>query len=112
MGEQQIGRIMEMISLAGLSRAKYLEAVREVRKKKFDRAQKLMEEGEECFGQAHEIHSEFLESGNMELLECGSSDLNLILVHAEDQMMCAETFRVLSAELIEMYREMVSDRSR
>ena len=41
------------------------------------------------------------------MLDGGGGELNLILVHAEDQMMCAETFRVLGAVLAELYKTCV-----
>lgn len=103
MSEEKISRVMEMISTAGLARARYLEAVRAAKGGDFEKARALMDEGDECFGKAHELHSDFLALECEDLLEQGGRDLNLILVHGEDQMMCAETFRVLGAEMIDLY---------
>ncbi|MCI9502970.1 MAG: PTS lactose/cellobiose transporter subunit IIA [Hungatella sp.] len=110
MDEENVTRVMEMISAAGLARAKYLEAVRAAKKSDFEMARVLMEEGDECFGRAHELHSDFLASGCGDLLDCKGGELNLILVHGEDQMMCAETFRVLGMEMVELYKVCVSGR--
>ena len=107
MDEGNVTRVMEMISIAGLARSKYLEAVRAAKQADFEKARVLMDEGDECFGKAHELHSDFLAEGCGDLLESKGGDLNLILVHGEDQMMCAETFRVLGTELIELYRACV-----
>ena len=107
MAEETITRVMGMISTAGLARARYLEAVKAAKHRDFDKAQVLMEEGDQCFGKAHELHSDFLASGCESMLDGGGGELNLILVHAEDQMMCAETFRVLGAELVELYKTCV-----
>lgn len=104
MNETDVVRAMEMISAAGLARSRYLEAVRAAKESDFERVCVLLEEGEECFGNAHEIHAELLASGCGDLLDCKSTGINLILVHAEDQMMCAETFRALGMELIEIYK--------
>lgn len=103
MDEENVTRMMEMISTAGLARSKYLEAVRAAKHSDFEKARMLMDEGDQCFGKAHELHSDFLAMGCGDLLERGGGEMNLILVHAEDQMMCAETFRVLGAELVELY---------
>lgn len=107
MAEENITRVMEMISTAGLARSRYLEAVRAAKQRDFEKARMLMEEGDQYFGKAHELHSDFLAEGCENLLEKGGTELNLILVHAEDQMMCAETFRVLGAELVELYKTCV-----
>lgn len=107
MDEENVTRMMEMISTAGLARSKYLEAVRAAKQSDFEKARMLMDEGDECFGKAHELHSDFLAMGCGDLLESGGGEMNLILVHAEDQMMCAETFRVLGAELVELYQAYV-----
>lgn len=109
MSEENVTRVVQMISMAGLARAKYMEAVRAAKAGDFERGAGLMEEGDECFGKAHEIHGEFLESGAAALTTCGSgAEINLILIHGEDQMMCAETFRVMAAELTDVYRRLES----
>lgn len=108
MDEENLTRVMEMISVAGLARARYLEAVRAAKSADFEKSRRLMEEGDECFGKAHELHGDFLALGCGDLLDCKGGELNLILVHAEDQMMCAETFRVLGEELVELYKTCVS----
>ena len=104
MDEADVIRMMEMISAAGLARSRYLEAIRAAKKSDFESVRMLLEEGEACFGKAHEIHSELLASGCGDLLNCKGAGINLIQVHAEDQMMCSETFRILGMELIEIYK--------
>lgn len=104
MDETDVTKVMEMIGSAGLARSRYLEAVRAARESDFERTRMLTEDGEACFEKAHEIHAEFLASRCENLLDCNGAEVNLILVHAEDQMMCAETFRVLGMELIELYK--------
>jgi len=40
-------------------------------------------------------------------LESGSDfKLNMFMVHVEDQLMCAETFRILSQEFIDLYNKL------
>lgn len=107
MSEENVTRVVQMISMAGLARAKYMEAVRAAKTGDFEKSSGLMEKGDECFGKAHEIHGEFLESGSAALTACGSrAEINLILIHGEDQMMCAETFRMMAAELVDVYKRM------
>ncbi len=107
MSEENVSRIVQMISTAGLARARYMEAVRSAKTGDFEKAGRLMDEGDKCFGKAHEIHGEFLEAGAASLTDCGrGAEINLILIHGEDQMMCAETFRMMAAELVDVYQRL------
>lgn len=89
-----------IISAVGSARSSYIEAIKEARKGRFDIAQKRMEEGREVFVEGHQAHAELLQQ------EAGGShiDVQLLLVHAEDQLMSAEGFSILARELIETYR--------
>ena len=40
------------------------------------------------------------------MLDGGGGELNLILVHAEDQMMSAESFRIIAEEFIAVYKRL------
>lgn len=106
MSEENLTRIMEMISAAGMARTRFLEALKEAKSREFGKVEMLMRDGEEWFGKAHQIHSEFLASGCVDVAEGNSEQMNLILVHGEDQMMCAETFRLLVKEFIELYQRL------
>lgn len=107
MTEEFIGKIFEMISSAGTARSKYIEAVHKAREDRFEEAEKLMKEGSVCFVEAHRIHADMLAEDSANIENSGTeSAVSLILVHAEDQMMCAETFRLMSEELIAVYRKM------
>lgn len=112
MSEETLGKVLQMISAAGTARTKYMEAVGAAKTDDFDRAEGLVKEGGECFAMAHEVHSEMLSTASADLAATGSStDMNLILVHAEDQMMCAETFRLVAGELIDVYKSMKGARA-
>lgn len=105
MSEDSITKILQMISAAGTARAKYIEAISASKEPDFVKAEALMKEGGDCFKLAHEVHSEFLASASADLAATGSNaDINLILIHGEDQMMCAETFRLVAEELIDVYK--------
>ena len=106
MSEEQVARIFEMISAAGTAKAKYLEAVAAAKKKDYESAGSLMTEGGKCFQEAHHVHAEMLAEESEALTNAGTSSVNLILVHAEDQMMNAETFRIVAEELIEVHKQL------
>lgn len=107
MTEELIGKIFEMISSAGAARSKYVEAIHKAKDECFEEAGELMNKGSEYFVAAHSIHADMLAEDSAKIEESKvESSVNLILVHAEDQMMCAETFRLIAEELIEVYRKL------
>lgn len=70
----------------------------------FEGAEEQIRQGDEAYTQGHHIHADLLTlDANGKLEESG-----LILMHAEDQLMSAETFRVLAVEFIEVYKKMAS----
>lgn len=106
MSEEFVGKIFEMISSAGSARSKYIQAVEKAKEEKFEEAEVFVKEGGQCFLAAHNIHAELLADESSKFEACSeNSAVSLILVHAEDQMMCAETFRLISQELIDVYKK-------
>lgn len=68
----------------------------------FQEADALISQGDEAYTQGHHIHADLLTLDANGKLEHGG----LILMHAEDQLMSAETFRVLAEEFIDVYKKM------
>ena len=61
----------------------------------------MIKEGSTVFLEAHKVHADLTQkaaSGEM------TTPPNLILIHAEDQLMSAETCKILAVELIEAYK--------
>lgn len=66
----------------------------------FERAEQLMAEGEEQFVEGHRVHAQLIQkeaSGE-------ATAVNLLLIHAEDQMMSAEVLKIIAAELIDIHK--------
>lgn len=107
MKEELIGKVFEMISTAGIARSKYIEAISAAKTGEFDRVTQLIKEGSDCFVQAHHVHAELLAADAANIEESGEqSNVSLILVHAEDQMMAAETFRLIAEEFIDVHKKL------
>jgi cellobiose PTS system EIIA component len=107
MNEELVVKIFEMISTAGTARAKFIEAIRAAKDENFEEAQNLITEGGECFVVAHKVHAEMIASEADAIESTGDkSYVSLLLVHAEDQMMSAESFRLISEEFINVYKKM------
>lgn len=105
MSEEKITKIFEMISAAGAARSKFMEAIAYAEEGKFDEAHNAIAEGEGFYGEAHHVHAAILAEESCGMEEGAMSSVNLILVHAEDQMMCAESFRLIAEKLVNVYKK-------
>ena len=102
MTEQEEMNIFQLISAAGTAKSCYMEALQKAKEKNYDEAEALIKEGDQSQVEGHRIHAEML-SASAAAVE---SSENLILVHAEDQMMSAETIKIMVLELIEVYKKL------
>ena len=96
----------QIISSVGSARSCYIGAIQAAREGRREESMELIREGKEQFVEGHHIHMDLLAKaaeGELDMGECG-----LLLMHAEDQLMSAETFRVLAVEFIEVYKKMAS----
>lgn len=94
----------KIISAVGTARSMYIEAIQEAKSQNFERAEELMEEGAQLFIEGHHAHAELVQSE----AQGRSVELTLLLVHAEDQLMSAEGFKILASEFIEVYKRLES----
>ena len=87
-----------IISAVGMAKSSYVEAMRAAAGGDYELSGQKMKEGDEFYAQGHDVHMELLskEAGG-EKIEVG-----IILMHSEDQMMAAETVRLMAEENIKM----------
>lgn len=92
----------QLITAAGGAKSNYIEAVQKAKEGHFDEAEALIKAGDDLMKQGHEPHTELIQK------EAAGEDIHmgLILTHAEDQMMSAETIKIMAEELIELYRRL------
>lgn len=89
----------EIISAVGAARSQYLAAIQEAKKGNSDKAREMIEEGNDMFLNGHQAHA-----GILQKYASGEQmQIDLILMHAEDQLMSAETIRLIAEEFIELY---------
>lgn len=92
----------QLISFAGSAKSCYMEALQAAQESKFDEAEKLMKEGLSLFQQGHRVHATLIQQeANEEKI-----DIRLLLMHAEDQMMSAETIQNLAEQIITLYKRL------
>lgn len=93
----------EIIANVGTARGMYVEAVQEAKKGNFDRARELVAEGKEIFAQGHHAHADVLTMSGAGV----KLPMNIFLMHAEDQLMAADSFETIAAELIEVHEKLL-----
>lgn len=86
----------KIISNVGGARSSYIEAIQKAKQGNFEEAQTLLEVGQEQFLLGHEAHLELFQK------EIGNS---LLVIHAEDQLMSAEGFKIIAQELIDTHKK-------
>lgn len=89
-----------IISSVGTARSCYVEAIQAAKSKDFDKAHELMQEGKKLFHEGHIVHKSLIEKE----ADGKKTELNLLLVHSEDQMMSAELLEIMAREIIELYQ--------
>lgn len=91
----------QIISFAGEAKSAYMRAIHTAKAGNYEEAEKMIKEGSNVFLQAHKAHADLIQkeaAGDM------TETPNLLLIHAEDQLMAAETCKILAVELIDTYK--------
>ncbi len=89
----------QIISEAGIAKSSYIQAIKEAKNGEFEKAKACIKEGEAAFVEGHNVHGKLIqqETGGEQVIP------DLLLIHAEDQLMSVETCKILADELIETY---------
>ncbi|HBE86351.1 MAG TPA: PTS lactose/cellobiose transporter subunit IIA [Lachnoclostridium sp.] len=93
----------KIISNVGGARSSYIEAIQKAKHGDFAGAGECMKAGQEMFLAGHEAHFELIQKEAQGEPVGGS----LILIHAEDQLMSAEGFKIIAEEMIASYRRII-----
>lgn len=89
----------QIISAVGTARSMYVEAIQLAKEGKITEARELVVEGEKVFVEGHHAHAGLVQQeANGEKVE-----FQLLLMHAEDQLMSAEAFKIIATEFIDLY---------
>lgn len=92
----------EIISNVGMGKSLAIEAIREARECNYEAAEAKLEEAKEFLLQGHHAHA-----GLIQKEAAGEKlEFSLIIMHAEDQLISAETIKDLAFEMIEMHKSL------
>lgn len=94
-------KIMELIANSGDARSKALEALKASTEHRFDEAEELMSKCNIKIKDAHRIQTETIQDE----VRGESTEITLLMVHAQDHLMDAMTIRDLVLQLMEGYRK-------
>ena len=92
----------QIIANVGSAKSQYIEAISKAQAGDFDGARAMIESGSKDFLNGHNVHLQLLtnDAGGR------SVKFSMLLMHAEDQLMEAETFRVVAENFISVYERM------
>lgn len=94
----------QIIASVGSARSSYIEAIQAAKAGDFAQANELIAMGDKDFVEGHHAHASLIQKeANQEQV-----DIKLLLMHAEDQLMSAEGFKVIAQEFIEVYERFES----
>lgn len=91
---------MTLVGNAGEGRSLAFEALNEAKKGNFEKAEQLLKESQKRTLAAHEIQTQLIcneADGN-------KTEMNLLMVHAQDHLMTSMLAKELITELIEIYK--------
>lgn len=92
----------QIIASVGEARSSFIKAVASAKTGNFEEAERLMLDGKNLYTEGHSIHTSMLQ----ETASGVNLPIDLILVHAEDQLMSTESFEFMASELIDVYKRM------
>ena len=92
----------QIIAAAGSARSSYVEALQAAKNGNFEEAEAMIKQGDADFVEAHHVHAELIQKF------AGGEDpgANILLIHAEDQVMSAEVLKLMALEFIELYKKL------
>lgn len=92
----------EIITNVGSARSYYMEAIAFAKKGQFEEADNAIKEGETAFREGHHAHTNLIQK------EASGEpvSVSLVLLHAEDQLMSAESFKFVAVEFIDLYKRL------
>ena len=90
-----------IISNVGTAKSMGIEALMKGRSGKIEEAEKLLEEAATFMKEGHKSHTELIQSE----AQGNKLEFSLLFMHAEDQLMSAETILCLAKEMLYMQNE-------
>lgn len=95
-------KCFEIITNVGSARSFYIEGIKHAKQGDFEKARASIKEGEQAYKDGHHAHTDLIQKeANGEPVT-----VSLLLLHAEDQLMSAESFKIVANEFIDLYEKL------
>lgn len=104
MNDEYMNTVMGIIMHGGNAKGLAFQAIQQAKEGQFDEANKLMEEASEELRGAHDVQTDLLTKEAQGI----HTEINLYMVHAQDHLMNAITFKDLATEIILQERRIKS----
>jgi PTS system cellobiose-specific IIA component len=108
MNEEYQQSVMMMIMYGGNAKAQSIEAIKAAKSGDFTTAEAKLKEADESIHEAHNQQTTML-TNDANVMTSGEGEMTpvtLYLVHAQDHIMNAITFRDLAEEIIDLYKKL------
>ena len=92
-------QIMQIILYSGNAKSTAFEAIQAAKEKDIEQANALLEQANEELGNAHKVQTFLIQSE----IRGEKIETSLLLIHAQDHLMNAITFKDLAGEFIALY---------
>lgn len=91
---------MEIVAYAGDARSKYIEALNSANNGDFEKAEKLIQEGNDLILEAHNTQTKMIQ------MEAAGEkiDVSFLVVHAQDHLMTVMLLRDIVKNFINLYK--------
>ncbi len=108
MDERYQQSVMQMIMFGGNAKSLSIEAINAAKAKNFQLADQKLQEAETSIAHAHQQQTTML-TNDANVITEGKGEMTpvtLYLVHAQDHIMNAITFRDLAVEIVDLYKRL------
>lgn len=92
----------QIISFAGEAKGFAMNAIKLAKEKKFDEANKSLDDAEQSMIKAEKSHMDVV------VAEANGEKFNIpvLFIHAEDQLLSTQTIMLLAKEFVDLYKEL------
>lgn len=93
---------MQIITNVGTAKSMFIMAIDEAKQGNIEKAKELIAEGETAFAEGHHAHFDLF---NAEFPK-DFSQIHFLTMHAEDQLMAADSFKIIANQFIDLYEKL------
>ncbi len=92
----------QIIANVGMAKSMYIDAIAKAKEGEIDAAREMVKQGSDAYVEGHNVHLQLLAN------DAGGKSVpfSMLLMHAEDQLLAAESFRIIAEDFIDVYEKL------